>query len=334
MKTFYSILKSLLFIGLIVGEIFLKNNTERLILIFSMSTLGLDFIIWFGLLFAKKTGFFRVFIFKIFRNIATSAVGMIALLFFAFHVHWLANSIFEFNLRDPQSIYMTILYFSVMLFPFLLITVFFKKEVREVEDIDRKILFSSLSLLDITRKDECDLTDTEKRKLTSMRDKKDFKDWSDSETGFVQWQPIFMAIQKLGDIKEVVLFHTNETRYLDDAIKRDKTYQECNIESLLKNYFPHIIVSFHELNNPNGVQTTIDDINDVVKRKSKKYLNREMVFSITGGTAVVSGAMTTLSILDVRGIVYAHQQKLETINTPIDVFDFKELWEEIARKYE
>jgi len=332
MKTFHSFLKSALFIGLFVIEFFiLKSGSGKLINIVSYGLLVADIIMWLCLLFSKKTDIFRVFIIKIFRSIATSAVGMLSLIYFAFHLNWLAESIFNMYVNSQYSVNTVLLYFSFMILPFLLITFFIRKEVKEVKDEDRKILFSSLSLLDQKRKADTELSHMEKDKLNLMKNNH-FNKWP--VTSFVQWQPIFKAIEKLGQIQEVVLFYTNETQYLNDAIKKDTTYSTCDIESLLRKYFPDIIVNFQKIDDPNNIQSTIDDINFSVKKKSKKFTDKQMVFSITGGTAVVSGAMTALSLLGLRGIVYAHQQKLEIINTPIDVFDVRELWEEIANQYE
>jgi len=332
MKSFYSGLKIVLFLGLLIAELVILNwFSKETILLISYGILVLNFLLVLYFFIRKQTEKISAFLIKVINNIASNFIGILSIIYFIFNISWLTDSLIMSNNSSTLHYSSSLLYLAFLLFPYLFLSLFSKKRDMEPDNQERKILFSSLSLLDPFKSNKESLSDNEIKKLEKMYNY-DFSKWTVSDR--IQWQPIFKAIDKLGNIKEVVLFHTKETELLNNMILNSK-YKSCDIVSLLQKYFPQIKkICFQKIEDPNDIQLTIDEINYIVRKKSRTYDDDQMVFSITGGTAVISAAMAIISMKGLRGIVYSHQQSLEIISTPVNVFNIKELWTEIANQYE
>ena len=145
----------------------------------------------------------------------------------------------------------------------------------------------------------------------------------------------FLAIEKFKNLEELVVLNTQETNYLDSAIKNSDDYSEFTFRKLIERYFDNkIAVTETTLKKPNEIQPTVEDLNVLLRYTLKKYTNEKIVFSITSGTAAVSAALAMVAIKGEREIVYLNQQSNVTISNTVDVFSIKELWEEILDKYE
>jgi len=74
-------------------------------------------------------------------------------------------------------------------------------------------------------------------------------------------------------------------------------------------------------------------IKDILKTLfARNFKNRDILFNITGGTAAISGAMILNAIPGERRAEYARQDTGIIEDIPLDIYDVKELWNELLEK--
>ncbi len=331
-KNISHLLKAIMFIGLFTVEYVVITKLEnKQIILLNYIMLAVNLCMFTSLIFSKKTDHFSAFIFKIFKNIAGNILGIIAIIYFTTHIGWIFTALRDSYVTDNLHLMSQFsLYLNFLFFPYLFLTFFLKKRKDDVLPKNRKVLLTSLSIFDYNRNAEGELSPQDKKVLNVIKSKKDYHTWGRD----VNWQPIFLAIEKYENLKEIIVLNTKQTKYQNNAIKNSNDYKNYTFEKLIRNYFPKIEVTNAMIENPNELQSTVEDLNFILRKKLKNYEDKDIVFSITGGTAVITAAMSMVAIKGDRGITYMDQQKNITINNSVDVFDIKELWEEIINKYE
>ncbi len=331
-KRFSHLLKALLFILLFIIEYYIitSENNEQLIMI-NCILLAINLCMLTLLIILKKADHFSAAIFKIFKNIAGNILGIIAIIYFTTHIGWIFTALRDSYTTDKEHLLSQFaLYLNFLFFPYLFLTFFLKKRKEEVSPKNRKVLITSLSIFDYNRNAEGELSPQEKKVLNIIKDNKSYLTWGRD----VNWQPVFLAVEKYKNLEEIIVLNTKQTKYQNNAIKNSNDFKDYTFEKLIKKYFPKIKVTNDMIEKPNELQSTVEDLNFILRKKLKKYEDKDIVFSITGGTAVISAAMSMIAIKGDRGITYMDQQSNVIINNSVDVFDIKELWEEIIDKYE
>lgn len=159
----------------------------------------------------------------------------------------------------------------------------------------------------------------------------------------VPWGPwgVFDPVRKSiivhhAQFHEIILIISSEVSKLIEEFKDEKLKPKVLVENFLNQYYP---------NHKTNVKIALNDIsgNDLKKIKtgienilhtltSEGIDNKDILFNITSGTAVISGAMILNAIPYDRKAEYARQDTGIIEEIPLNIYDVKKLWHELLEK--
>lgn len=335
---FYSLL---LFLFIIVEIYILKNfstDKDRMFLI--VTGLGLLVVVlWSYIHFRKKNIYFlRSFLMSMKADVI-SVYGILLVIYFIVHMTWIPEDIKNYiKSTDPGEHNWLEIFFHLefLLLPFLIVAIFYQEKDKKVDRIKRKVLITGVSLLpgfEFNKPNRKSLTE---RELGSLKTIKEEDNW-------VTWNPIKQALDNYPNIETVILVGSKQTKQQHDLIKADPDSKNLGLKNLILNHTPTgrktasvKTVLPKILSDVNRIETVYNAISfDVLESglfKSKEYEDEDILFASTGGTAIVSSAMTMHGVKGLRGIVYTRQddRKLEEFN--LSLFNFRELVNELIEK--
>lgn len=337
MKQFY---KTTLIILLFIGEFYLLKNSNNYtcnwILYTGLSILTLDIILLLILKIENKISEFKTFFGKTFHSIGVSFFSIISIIYMLAHIGWIVNLIEKnFNSLTYQNIENLPLFIGILFLPFLILSFSVKEKKEKIPTTNRKLLITGISLFDNYRSKKGDLSKREIELLEIIKEnEKDYNNWS---VGFtkVTWQPIFQSISLYPNIEKLIILSTKESEYFMEALSNNETFKMYKLDILIKKFFPKVKeITYISLNDAHNIQTTINQVSQVIEKESGLYKDNEIVFGITGGTAAVSSALSMLATKGQREIVYKRQDNSEISQDDTNIFNVKELWQEIIEKFE
>ncbi|MEM1123801.1 MAG: hypothetical protein AAGJ18_25405, partial [Bacteroidota bacterium] len=280
--------------------------------------------------------FFRSFLMGIKADV-TSLYGILLVVFFIIHTTWIPEAIGAYiqgeTLDDNwQKI---LFHFEALFLPFLILALMYQEPSKEVDRSVRKVLISAISLLPrrvSPIESANDLSDSERRDLEKI---KTTGNWS-------RWNPIRQALDAFPNIETVILLGSPQTKSQHDLIKADPTYQDYTLKNLISNYtsatkqqkIKHLDIQI--MDDFNEIETVYEkiklDILNASLLKLDDYRDENIVFAVTGGTAIVSAAMTMHGVKGLRGIVYTRQDNYELAEFNLSIFNFNELLSELIER--
>lgn len=342
MKKLQFFIYSILLFLFIIIEIYLLKNYSADKEMMTKVVLGLGFLIavlWAIIYFQKKNIYFlRSFLMSMKADVI-SVYGILLVIYFIVHMTWIPEDIKNYiKSTNPSDHNWLEIFFHLafLLLPFLMVAIFYQEKEKKVDANTRKVLITGVSLLpgfdfkDPTRKL---LTEREQAALKTIQE----------DNNWVTWNPIKQALNSYPNIETVILVGSEQTKQQHDLIKAHPDFKNFRLKNLILNHIPTErktppvkTVIPEILSDVNRIETVYNTIShDILESglfKNKAYEDQDILFASTGGTAIVSSAMTMHGVKGLRGIVYTRQdnRKLEEFN--LSLFNFRELVNELIEK--
>lgn len=342
MKKLQFFIYSILLFILIILEIYLLKNFSADKEMMTKVVIGLGVLIallWAIIYFQKKNIYFlRSFLMSMKADVI-SVYGILLVIYFIVHMTWIPEDIKNYiKSTNPSDHNWLEIFFHLefLLLPFLIVAILYQEKEKKVDAKNRKVLITGVSLLpgfdfkDPTRKS------LKEKELDCLKTIQKTDNW-------ITWNPIKQALNAYPNIETVILVGSEQTKQQHDFIKAHPEFKNLRLKNLILNHTPigsktpsikTVIPKI--LSDVNRIETVYNAINhDVLESgffKTKAYEDKDILFASTGGTAIVSSAMTMHGVKGLRGIVYTRQdnRKLEEFN--LSLFNFRELVNELIEK--
>ena len=326
---FYSLMLIILFLSeILILKYFSANIKILLWIVVFIFVIELGF--WFLIKREKKNiYFFRSFLMSVKADVI-SLYGILLVVYFIIHMAWIPDYIYEFmntaTIKSEGWIKITF-YFEFLFFPFLVVALTYKEVPRSIAKDKRKVLISAISLIPgfPRGKREGGLNDEEKHTLNTIDVS---KDWN-------RWNPIRQALDDYPNFESIILLGSKETGEQLRLINQNDNFKKVGITHLIKEYSPNIkYVIIKSLPDFNQIESIYNSIKlDVLASSSlKNYDDEDIIFAVTGGTAIMSAAMTMHAVKGQRGIVYTRQDNRQLEEFNLSIFNFNELVNELIEK--
>lgn len=252
--------------------------------------------------------------------------GIVSVLFILFNLAWTQDLLLECIKGDGPWLYPAFTFLCLVV-PFVWVSGLPEKN-KKIDRSKRKLLITGLSL------------------QTTTPDKND-KFFSKNYEGWcANWEPVRAALLHYPNLEKVLILHSAETykqaneTYIKDIEKHFNNGPIKSLKELIQKSVSHPI-EVEEAILPN--QERFDEFFPILKSTIESYLSRntckdeDVVFSINGGTAILTSGMAFLSMPGRRGCVYSDQnwdrKPLERLQEfEVDIYSIKELWKEIIEQ--
>ena len=252
--------------------------------------------------------------------------GVVSVLFLVFNLAWTPDLLLEAIKGDSSWLY--------PLFTGMFLVVPFvwnqgkKNKPEKVKPEDRKFLITGLS-------------------YQMGKPEGNEKFFSKHHPGWcANWEPIRACLDYYPNLEKVLIIHSQETdeqanRTFISAIEKNFDNGEVkSLKALIEKSASRVLDVEEEIM---PAQDKFNDFFPILKRNINAYLTKynckdeEVVFSINGGTAVLSAGLTFLSMPGRRGCVYSDQNWDKTPTERIqefevDIYSINELWNEIIEQ--
>lgn len=335
----YSILKCL--------NPFLMNFFIDHLLVFKILSIAflitLITIYWLRLKKDDEEPLFIVYLIKGFQVKGSDFIGILNVLFVLCSIAWIGVEFYSHSLNG----YLNALIYSGFMFLYPLIVAYYFLPKHSTEDeYHPKILIIAVSNLNqdflTSGIEEMENIFPDKwRQQTFKNPDGSLKMVSDKIR--VPWGPwgVFDPVRKSiiehnAQFHEIILIISSEVSEIIAGFKDEKLKPKALVKEYLIKHYP---------NHKTVVKTALSDIsgNDLKKIKtgienilhtltSEGIDNKDILFNITSGTAVISGAMILNAIPYDRKAEYARQDTGIIEEIPLNIYDVKKLWHELLEK--
>lgn len=269
-----------------------------------------------------------------------TANGVVSVLFILFNLAWTQDLLLDWIRGDGPWLYPAFTFICFVV-PFVWPPV--SKGKKQIVPVDkRKVLISGLSSNGGAK---------EKIKVSDPK--------NGGYTGWMlNWEPIHACIEHYPNLERVLIINSPQTSVLPPVVT-DLMTEEFNqglppeqhivIDSFRK-LFSHSVTRNidlieKELANVNDYNQLFPELRRVINGFLAEYgyKDEDVLFSVTGSTAVMSAGLTFLSMPGQRGCVYSSQEPKSAEGTDltpvqkltefeVDIYTVDELWQEIIEK--
>ena len=304
------------------------------IIIFSIA------ILFFKLKKTKNEPLFIVYLIKGFQVKGSDLVGVFNVVFTLCSISWIGIEIYYQTFNGFLN---AVIYAGFMIFYPLLIANYILPTPLPKEQYHPKILITALSMIDANRLSKSlEEMDNENLKDKWLNQSFINTDGTIKKSGSLIWGPWgnLDPIRKSiivhnAAFHEIVLILSNEVSENIDLLPKELKPEKLIVDFLNKFYPNHNIKvrSVSEGISGNDMNMNIYGIENILRSLfGRKYTNADILFNVTGGTAAISGAMILKAIPNDRRAEYARQDTGHIEEIPLDIYQVKELWEELLEK--
>lgn len=288
----------------------------------------------------KNSPLFIVYLIKGFQVKGSDLVGILNVVFTLGSISWIGIEIYYQTLHGVLN---ALIYTGFMIIYPLLIANYFLPKTPNKEQHPPKVLITALSMID-EEKLKNSIAEMDDEQLKDRWLNQTFVDSHGAvkKSGPFIWgpwgnlDPIRKSIiAHKACFHEIVLIASSEV-----AEKIELFSKELKPDSLIYSF-----LNSHYPNNNIRVRIVSDGISgsDMGKNLSSleriiqllfenKYSDKDILFNVTGGTAAISGAMILKAIPGERSAEYARQDTGIIEEIPVDIYQVKELWNELLDK--
>lgn len=296
--------------------------------------------IWISLRRNKNEPLFIIYLIKGFQVKGGDWIGVFNIMFTLISISWIGIELYSQNING--SLNASIFTCFLFLYP-LIIAYFFLPVKTTKEEVKSKVLITALSMMKEGDLRSC-LQEMEKPELKnkwkepifweSNGDLKKFGNFI-----FGPWNnidPIRKSIIKHeGSFEEIHLIASSEVAKSINALPIDLKPELLINNYLTKNYPKSKAEVFIVQDGISGNEMGMNGIgleNLLRKITARKYKDEDILFSITGGTVAISGAMILKAIPGGRRAEYARQDTGLIEEIPLSIYEVKDLWNELLEK--
>jgi hypothetical protein len=267
------------------------------------------------------------------------------------------NGQLDFLMLNNWGIFITqmLLIVCFLIFPFYIFPV-----IDPHENNEPKVLICGLSLLTDYGKDPSD-KEAVKKKLFSISSANTFNDkfyktdpkiaspkdieifnFNHQAINWGKWDVMRHSIIAHTSIEKVILITSAEIHQLiatiNQLIAEDTTgyFINFNMEKLIQKYYPdrHIKVAYSNPMEFNDFYDIKSKLQSAIQEHAlgKGFIDADLLFNITGGTAQLTAAMILSALKGDRKAEYIKQNKdeIKVISVDVDVLTIQDLWDEIG----
>lgn len=295
---------------------------------------------WVSLKRNNNDPLFIIFLIKGFQVKGSDWIGVFNIMFTLISISWIGIELYAQNLNGLLNA--AIFTCFMFLYP-LIIAYFFLPVKPDRKEGKSKVLITALSNINEVNLRKC-MEEMEKPELKTkwkdpvfMEPNGELKKFGPFIFG--PWNnidPIRKSIIKhKGTFEEIHLITSLEVadsiRLLPDDLKPDILIKSFLTKNYPKSKVEVFIVQDGISGNEMGM-TGIGLENLIRKIIARNYKDEDILFSITGGTVAISGAMILKAIPGGRKAEYARQDTGLIEDIPLSIYDVKELWNELLEK--
>jgi len=353
-KNFKNLLIILCFLlSEIIFRLVIENCDNCRLPLYIMFTSLLSLVIIYTLFFTgqKNSQYLLIRLILNVKGEAGSWYGIFSVIFVILNMNWLSNQIYDFwglDISKPDysnnltlNILRSFYYLCFMFIPFLF------PLFSSTEDLPQpKLLICGLStpVNRINGKNDSDII-TELRKSYTLPNDRTEKVQFDLKypIKWGKWDVIRKSLVAHSSIKKVLLVISPEINEFNKIIDRCKgtanedLFNDFNLENLFQRFFNErkikiCYTSPVDVNNFDNIKCTIQAT--LQSKEYNKLKDSEIVFNLTGSTAVVSSAMVLFAMKGNRKAEYVTQNTSELVSIDVDVLSVQDLWDEILLKIE
>lgn len=323
-----------------------SQNMPYIKLVFILLMFIVVLVLFTSLKNVKKDSLFIIFLIKGFQIKGSDVIGVFNVLFTLCSIAWIGNEIFRNSLHGFLN---AIIYSEfLLLYPLFVVKFITRKELDKPEP-KPKLLITALSIQGWDKEKQKWFLELSLEEMEKPQYKTNWMDYVFVDennilrmAGSTTWGPwgnldpirksIILHHQSL---KEIYLIASKDVQ--ENLKKLPENLQPVKlIEDFLKrlHHQPNIKVTlFNEDFTGNQMDEAGEVLNKLIRKAFREnYHDEDILFSITGGTAVITGAMILKAMISDRKAEYCNQQKGIMEAVPVSIFDVKDLWHELLEK--
>lgn len=278
---------------------------------------------------------------------AGSWFGVFSVMFVFFNLNWISVQIFELWKIDNQFFQNhSVVALSVIKIPFFLfytINVLFIPSIGLYSDQrTEKLLICGLSTPTNSKAPENVINDLSSYyKLPATENCYIQLDDPSKEIRWGKWDVIRKSLEMHQSISEILLIISPQVLEFNKMIERLKNtenhqlYMDYSISQLINRFYGDrkIQISYITVEDVNSFERTKTTIGAKLEENHyQKYMDSEILFNLTGSTAIVSSVMTLFAMKGERKAEYVDQNTGKLVSINIDVLSVQDLWDEIMLK--
>ena len=321
-------------------NIWFIQNILALKFISILILLIIDILLWRSLKKHDNHPLFIVYLIKGFQVKGSDMIGIFNIVFTLCSISWIGIELYQNSLNSVQN---GMIYALFMLLNPLFVAVFLIPHKENKKDNHPQVLITALSIVN-----EKNLRES----LLEM-EKDEYKDkWTDAvffnsngkikKTGPFIWGPWLnldpirkSIIEHHESLKEVYLISSLEVTTVINLLPNELK-PEIFIKEYLNKYYPKNnvkVFTIQEGISGNDMNMTSIGLENLLRKLfGEGYINKDLVFNITSGTVAISGAMILKAIPGERNAEYCNQDTGEIVDVPLNIYDVKNLWDELLEK--